>query len=215
MLESCPKCNWVLNKIKEGGKTLIYSAFLDKGINRIKTLLTTNNIEFVEITGKLTKAKREEAVKKYNSNKIKVMFITKAGGEGLDLKETQNVIIFESSWNKPNEDQVIGRAIRYKSHTNLPKEKQHVNVYRLIMIKPDKLFDNDDMKKSADELLQDLMRNKERWNKGFLDMLKPLSIENSHLNEERRRLFDIEWEKNHKFVLLEFNIYMEKISRFL
>ena len=60
----------------------------------------------------------------------------KAGGEGLDLKGTRYVILLEKSWNRPNEEQIIGRAVRYKSHTHLPKEEQKVDVYHLIITKP-------------------------------------------------------------------------------
>lgn len=182
-LENCPKCDWIVNKIKEGGKTLVYSAFISYGIKKIQEDLDKLDIKYVEITGKLTPKKRNEAVKAYNSGEVKVFFITKAGGEGLDLKGTRNVIITEAAWNDPNEEQVIGRAIRYKSHTHLPKNQQYVNVYHLIMVKPPiNQRDPDDQgkrsKESADVILRDLKRGKSETNKVFLQRLEKLSIEN-------------------------------------
>ena len=63
--------------------------------------------------------------------------ITKAGGEGLDLKEVRNVILFEKGWNVAGEEQVIGRAVRLKSHIGLDDEKDKlVTVYHLVVVKP-------------------------------------------------------------------------------
>jgi hypothetical protein len=53
----------------------------------------------------------------------------------LDLKETRTLIILEPYWNQARLDQVKGRAIRYKSHANLPKEQRNVDVYTLVLTK--------------------------------------------------------------------------------
>ena len=52
----------------------------------------------------------------------------------------------EPNWNEATAEQIIARAIRYKSHSALPKRLRYVNVYRLLLVdknnKPsiDKLF---------------------------------------------------------------------------
>jgi hypothetical protein len=66
-----------------------------------------------------------------------VLLISKAGGEGLNLEETRNVIICDPGWNDAAIKQVMGRAIRYHSHIKLPPEDQVVYVYQLFMDKPD------------------------------------------------------------------------------
>jgi superfamily II DNA or RNA helicase len=190
-----------MKKVKEGKKVLIYSAFLAFGVRKLQELMNAQHIPFVEVTGSLNKTKRAEAVEKYNKDQVKVLFITKAGGEGLDLKGTRYVIILESSWNRPNEEQVIGRAIRFKSHTHLPKAEQRVDVYHLLMVKPppgtkflDKvkgLFKRDDKKKgrkrdddekekpSADSMLKQMTEDKDEVNRLFIKRLIPLAIENN------------------------------------
>ena len=65
-----------------------------------------------------------------------MLFISKAGGEGLDLKGVRHVIIMEPAWNQATEEQVIGRAIRYKSHEHLDAKDRVVNVYHLYHIRP-------------------------------------------------------------------------------
>ena len=53
---------------------------------------------------------------------IKVIMITKAGAEGLDLKNVRNVHIMEPYWYETRIQQVIGRAARYNSHIDLPEK---------------------------------------------------------------------------------------------
>lgn len=177
-LEACPKCEWVIKKIKEGEKTLVYSAFLTFGVKRIRELLKENEIKYVEITGESSKQLRDRAVKRYNAGSVNVMLITRAGGEGLDLKKTKNVIIFESTWNRPTEEQIIHRAARYKSHEGLPKKEKTVFVYHLVMVKPARRILGD-TRDSADVMLQRITRDKILKNEEFIARLKPYTIEKS------------------------------------
>lgn len=174
-LESCPKCEWSLEKVKEGKKTLIYSAFVTYGVRKMQEMLDESGIAYAEVTGSMPKAKRDEAVKEYNAGKVRVLFITKAGGEGLDLKGTRNVIIFESSWNRATELQVIGRAIRYKSHADLPEDERNVNIYHLLSVKP---HQGRDIRPSADTYLQMMTEKKQKSLNRFIETIYPVSIEN-------------------------------------
>jgi superfamily II DNA or RNA helicase len=187
-LHECPKCDWVLGEVKKGKKMVIYSAFLTFGVEKMQALLKEHGIKYVEVTGKMKKADRTKAVERYNSNKVKVLFITKAGGEGLDLKETRTVVIFESSWNRATELQIIGRAVRYKSHVGLPAKERRVDVYHLIVVKPGpnatktkpaaaKAKASKSLP-SADVILRDLTESKELSNRAFVKKIKALSIEN-------------------------------------
>lgn len=68
-----------------------------------------------------------------NSNiygsKIKVIFITRAGSEGLDFKFVRNVFVLDPWYNISRIEQIIGRAIRFKSHKDLPFEKRNTSIY--------------------------------------------------------------------------------------
>ena len=174
-LEECLKCAWVLSRAKTGKKMVIYSAFRSFGVEKIQSMFDDAGIPYVEITGETKKAARTEAVNEYNSGKYNILFITKAGGEGLDLKGTREVIIFESSWNRASEAQVIGRAVRFRSHTHLPKAERHVDVYHLLMVKP---VERDPGEyESADSMLKEMTERKARVNGNFVAKLLPLSIE--------------------------------------
>ena len=156
-LENSPKVNFVMNKIRENPKSkfLIFSHFLKAGNELLEKRLKEAGIKYLHINGSLSIKKRNDVVNAYNSGKSKILLISKAGGEGLDLKKTNFVIILEPSWNKSTIEQVVGRAVRYKSHEDLPEEQRVVKVYELFAIKPTE-------KNSLDEILdKNLLRNEE------------------------------------------------------
>jgi len=62
---------------------------------------------------------------------IKIFWITSSGSEGIDLKNTRYVHIMEPYWRPVRPEQVIGRARRFKSHIELPKEYQTVEVLNI------------------------------------------------------------------------------------
>ena len=133
-----PKVEWIKEKINSDteSKYVIFSHFINMGIVPVMKWLNKIKIPYAHVTGDLSIEERGEAVLKYNSDKIKVLFISKAGSEGLDLKNTRYIIIMESAWNENSIEQIIGRGVRYKSHESLPKSKHNVYIYRLYAIKP-------------------------------------------------------------------------------
>jgi len=188
------KIQWILKKCKSSRKVLIYSAWLDAGQNIIKKVLTDNGMKVGEINGSMSIAQRTKMVNDYNSDKIKILLISKAGSEGLDLKKTEDVIILDPGWNEAGEEQVYGRAARYGSHTVLPINQRFVNIWRLYLIKPtdstdlSKLKDSDEMP-SADLILLDIQRKKQVKINKFMNIINNLSIENAN-NESEAELID-------------------------
>jgi hypothetical protein len=164
-------------------------------------MLKGSGVKYLEIQGSTPKARRSEIVREYNSpGGPRVLFITKAGGEGLDLKGVRNVILLEAGWNRPGEEQVIGRAVRYRSHHHLPLHERKVDVYHLTIVKPKgaiskppkkskkgtssksektrktKPYKEISQRGSADEMLRDLIREKDEKGQLFLERLKRISI---------------------------------------
>lgn len=136
-----PKVDWIIDKIKSSSKKdkfVIFSHFINMGIYPVMEWLDKKKIKYKYISGDMNIHDRGIAVDAYNDSNddTNILFITKAGAEGLDLKNTTNIIIMEPSWNENIIEQIIGRGVRYKSHANLPKSKQHVYIYKLYCIKP-------------------------------------------------------------------------------
>lgn len=192
MLKS-EKIRWIMDNLRRNQhkKTVIFSHFLDSGIDAIQKKIKTEFpfLRVDHITGSQSKKRRSEIVSLYNNNNLDVLFISKAGGEGLDLKGTRQIILMESGWNENTENQVIGRGVRFKSHFHLPSDEQNVTIYRLYHIKkgedvehilsPDYLIDLNDTP-SADLLLKKISLRKHKTTQDFLqNTLKKLSIEHN------------------------------------
>ncbi len=64
---------------------------------------------------------------------IKVLMITAAGSEGINLRNTRFVHIMEPYWHPVRIEQVIGRARRICSHQDLPAALQTVEVFIYLM----------------------------------------------------------------------------------
>ena len=64
-----------------------------------------------------------------DGNKVKVILISKAGSEGIDLKFIRQVHILEPWYNMNRIEQIIGRAVRNFSHKDLPFEKRNVEIF--------------------------------------------------------------------------------------
>ena len=58
--------------------------------------------------------------------------LQKQGRKVLILKIVKNIILFDELWNDATAEQVIARAIRYKSHQELAPTERYVNVIRLL-----------------------------------------------------------------------------------
>jgi hypothetical protein len=75
---------------------------------------------------------------------IKILMITSSGAEGIDLKNIRYVHILESYWHPVRMEQVIGRAVRIKSHIDLPEKYRKVEVYLYLMTFTEKQINSDE-----------------------------------------------------------------------
>ena len=60
--------------------------------------------------------------------------------EGVTLKGTAQLHVLEPVFNNQILKQIIGRVVRYKSHSHLNKESRHVNIYIWKMVVNKNLF---------------------------------------------------------------------------
>jgi hypothetical protein len=64
-----------------------------------------------------------------DGHNIKIVLISKAGSEGIDLKYIRQVHILDPWYNISQLEQIIGRAVRNLSHKNLDFEKRNVQIF--------------------------------------------------------------------------------------
>ena len=168
------KISSILPKIKEG-KTLIYTNWLDFGVNPIKKTLDDADVTYGIFTGKLSKEKRSKLVDEFNNDDIDALVLTSAGAEGLDLKGTKNVIILDPPWHPAGLNQIIGRAVRYLSHAHLPKNERNVQIYKMVMVEKPGMKWNDKNTKSGDALLYQIIEKKSHLTREIHSLLERVS----------------------------------------
>ena len=179
--EHSPKFKAIIKRIEEtNGPSIVYSNYLDSGVRPLSTLLDAKKISHGVYTGELNDTQKKDLVQKYNAGKFKALLISGAGSEGLDLKNTRSVHLVNPGWNDARLDQVVGRAVRYKSHESLPESQRNVTVYNYLSEYPKPKMNfiqrlgifPPKRKTSSDEYLSALGAQKTKLNDSFLNILK-------------------------------------------
>ena len=93
-------------------KIIIFSEWIRMN-NIIAKLLRENDIQYVELNGKVAVKNRGKLIEEFENNKdCKVFLSTDAGGTGLNLQVADTIINFEIPWNPAKKNQRIGRIDR-------------------------------------------------------------------------------------------------------
>ena len=181
----------IVNILKSPGPVLVYSNFvLIEGLQIFKLYLDffgfqyytdqnsgTDFKRYMDYHGGIDKMVRRKNIETYNNieNKngkiCKIVLVSSAGAEGLDLHNTRQVHIMEPHWHEVRIIQMIGRAVRLCSHKALPMEDRHVDVYRYKSTRKNK------KKNTTDQIIENLARTKEGLLQSFLDAMKEAAID--------------------------------------
>lgn len=150
---------------KKGTGFLIYSSYVGNGINLVKEELDSRGIAYVCIDGTTTPKGRKEAVKAMNSGEIKVMLISRAGGEGVNLLRVNRVYLLNPNWNDAQDIQAEGRALRRDALTFLGNAERVVDILRIEVVL-------DDGMPTGDEMVASIAARKAPINTDFVERLR-------------------------------------------
>jgi superfamily II DNA or RNA helicase len=125
ILDNDTQKHFIFSEFKNNGAKLIFKALQQNGIRNIYL-----------VTGDDSAVKKNEIIKKFNNIKRGILIGTAVLKEGVSLKNVQNVHIFEPWFNRSKIDQIIGRALRYCSHKDLPENERYVNIYQYVSMYP-------------------------------------------------------------------------------
>ncbi len=131
---------------------------------------------YMEFHGKIDRVTRTKNKELFNSSVnrygkiMKIILISPAGAEGLNLRNVRQVHIMEPFWNEVKIEQVIGRAIRICSHKDLPMDKRRVDVFRYKCIR-------ENGKETADNKLEDISRRKNNLLLSFTEAVKESAVD--------------------------------------
>lgn len=145
-------------------------------INKFDKDYKYDNKRYMEFHGKIDKAIRLKNKNIFNlsANKyskfIKIIMISPAGAEGLNLRNVRQVHILEPFWNEVKIEQVMGRAIRICSHKDLPLNERKVDVFRYTCVRKNG-------KETSDEKLELLSRRKNNLLSSFTQAVKEGAVD--------------------------------------
>jgi superfamily II DNA or RNA helicase len=131
---------------------------------------------FVEYHGSIDKEQRDlnKIIFNNKANKYgklaKIIMISPAGSEGINLYNVRQVHILEPYWNEVRIEQVIGRAIRICHHVDLPMDERKVDVFRYKMIRKNG-------KETSDEKLENISRKKNNLLLSFIEAIKEAAVD--------------------------------------
>jgi superfamily II DNA or RNA helicase len=179
----------ILNILTSTGPVLVYSNYvMMEGLEIFKVYLKYFSFDhfkngsakhhYAEYHGGIKSQDERRAVlvefnKKDNikGDKVKIIMISPAGSEGLSLRNVRQVHIMEPYWHEVRITQMIGRAIRYLSHCDLPKKDRHVEIFRYKSVRAD------GEKWTTDQYIEDIARTKNSLLQSFLDAMKEVAID--------------------------------------
>ena len=178
----------ILTKIKSSsGPVFIYSNFRDfGGLNSLIVFLEYHGYKNYKINGEGNNRfaiwsgtehnNTKEAIKatfnnkdNYNGSKIKILLGTPSIKEGVSLLRVEQVHILEPYWNMSRILQIIGRAIRFCSHKDVPTSKQQVEIFLYLAVHP--------AIKTVDEKIWSMAKKKHILIEQFENVMKSSAVD--------------------------------------
>lgn len=133
-------------------KVIVYTRF-EKLVGRLQAICADAGIKSVRITGKESDKQRgvnQKLFQDLNSD-IKVIFITDAGSEAINLQAASAIVFYDAPWSWGNYAQLLGRPLRIGSVHDT------VVAYHLISERPKDKYKN---RKTIDHHVLQLLRAK-------------------------------------------------------
>jgi len=190
----------IFNIFKSKGPVLVYSNYVEmEGLQLFKIYLSFFNfIDFhkdseikypnlsvkgkydgfrhIEYHGSIDRPVREQNKKIFNDIEnvygrvVKIIMLSPAGAEGITLKNTRQVHILEPFWNEARIEQIMGRAVRFCVHKDLPLDERKVDVFRYKMVRKSG-------KETADEKMENISRKKNNLLLSFVEAVKEAAVD--------------------------------------
>jgi superfamily II DNA or RNA helicase len=188
---SCKMTAILFYLMRSSGPVIIYSNYVKmEGLELMKVYLkyfgygpygdqkTNNYLRYVEYHGEIDKQVRTSNLQAFNTPDnvdgkiIKIIMISAAGSEGINLLNVRQVHILEPYWNEVRIKQLIGRAVRMCSHKQLPMAERKVDIYRYHAVRND-----ESAKITTDVKIANLADEKDNLIDAFLQTIREVAVD--------------------------------------
>ena len=213
MVNTSPKLRQIVKDLEthlesdDRNKTVIYSNFIHGGVEAMHYALQKKGIPHSIFVGagreigevQINKEGRQQAVRDFKDGKTRVLILSGAGAEGLDLKNANMFQAMEGHFNPEIIRQAQARVRRLKGQTQFDPAERRVIIKRYVSVEPNPGFlkrslrrfrGEPDRFKTTDEWVYNVARAKHLTNEGVrisLSGAHPLSA-GEDPNPERQLL---------------------------
>jgi hypothetical protein len=167
--------NFIYSNFKEYGGIKCFMTFLEYHGWKNYKIYGAGKKTFSIWSGDETHEMKEEIKQvfnkpnNYNGSQIKIMLGSPSIKEGVSLLRVEQVHILEPYWNMSRILQIMGRAIRFCSHKDVPKNKRIVEVYLYLAIYP--------QEKTIDQYIWSIAKKKNKLISEFELVLKQSALD--------------------------------------
>jgi superfamily II DNA or RNA helicase len=196
----------IVNILNSPGPTMVYSNYVKmEGLQIFKMYLKyfgfslyegiskgIPGYRFVEYHGGIKYLNRINSQTIFNNPKniegkiAKIILVSPAGSEGLNLKNVRQVHIMEPFWQEVIINQAINRASRQCSHADLPMDQRNFVVYRYKSVK-ETINDESNNILTTDQYIESSAKEKETLNQSFLNAIEEAAVD-CELNKAHNKL---------------------------
>lgn len=118
------------------GQVVIGTQFIGAGVIPLKHHLEKMGYSPDVFIGKgnkgVTESSRQQAIERFNAGKTKILIISGAGGEGINLPNTTKILMLDGHYNPEVIQQMEARGIRAGGQSHRPEKDRKVEVTRYI-----------------------------------------------------------------------------------
>jgi len=187
---SCKMVAAIFYSMRSKGPILVFSNFVKmEGLEIFKIYLSyfgfgdfsksqgSDYHRYTEFHGEIERDIRKKNLIAFNGKDnidgklIKMILISPAGSEGINLRNVRQVHVIEPYWNEVRIQQLIGRALRMCSHADLPMEERKVDIFRYHAVRPQ------GSKESTDQDIYSLAMEKELLIDSFLQTVREAAVD--------------------------------------
>jgi SNF2 family DNA or RNA helicase len=207
---SCKMTATIFYMMKSKGPVLVFSNFVKmEGLEIFKIYLGcfgfgdfstqggSDYHRYTEFHGEIERDIRRKNLIAFNAKdnidgkQIKLILISPAGSEGINLRNVRQVHVIDPYWNEVRIQQLIGRALRMCSHADLPMEERKVDIFRYHAVRAS---GSKITKPATDQEIYSLAMQKETLIDSFLQTVREAAI-------------DCELFKNHNMINGEYTCF--------
>jgi hypothetical protein len=189
MLRSSPKVEKIADDAVDHlrsdprNSTVIYSNFINGGVEAMHYALQQRKIPHSIFVGagrevgdtQIDKKSRDRAISDFKEGKTRILLLSGAGAEGLDLKDANMFQAMEGHFNPEIIRQAQARVRRLKGQQQFKPEERHVNIKRYVSVEPNPGFVRKVLRKitgspvhyhTTDEWVYNVAKSKHLTNEG-------------------------------------------------